>query len=66
MLIRCVVYQKGERLADIEPNEIHTYLGRPDCFVWVALRDPERQRPECDCGERWRLDQQPDGVAEVL
>jgi magnesium transporter len=41
MLIRCVAYQSGEKLADIEPNDIHTYLGRPDCFVWVALFEPD-------------------------
>jgi magnesium transporter len=41
MLIRCVAYQNGEKLADIEPNDIHTYLGRPDCFVWVALFEPD-------------------------
>ena len=21
-------------------DEISTYIGRPDCFVWVALKDP--------------------------
>jgi magnesium transporter len=46
MLIRCVAYQNGERLADIEPNEIHTYLGRPDCFVWVALFEPDSRTLE--------------------
>jgi magnesium transporter len=37
MLISCVAYQNGEKLADIEPNDIHKYIVRPDCFVWVAL-----------------------------
>ena len=44
MLISCVVYQDGKRLAEIESREIHEYLSRPKCFVWVALRDP--QAPE--------------------
>jgi magnesium transporter len=39
MLINCVAYQDGKRLAEISPNEIHSYVSRPDCFVWVALRD---------------------------
>jgi magnesium transporter len=41
MLIRCVVYQKGQKLADIEPQHIHEYVAKPDCFVWVALSDPD-------------------------
>ena len=39
MLITCVAYQDGKRLAEITPREIHDYVNRPDCFVWVALRD---------------------------
>ncbi|MBA4109119.1 MAG: magnesium and cobalt transport protein CorA [Leptothrix sp. (in: Bacteria)] len=39
MLINCVAYQDGKRLADIEPDAISDYLARPDCFVWIALRD---------------------------
>jgi magnesium transporter len=42
MLINCVAYQDGKRLAEIQPDEIHRYLALPGCFVWVALldRDP--------------------------
>jgi magnesium transporter len=40
MLINCVAYQEGRKLADIELEEIHAYVARPDCFVWVALADP--------------------------
>jgi magnesium transporter len=40
MLINCVAYQEGRKLADIDKREISTYLQRPDCFVWVALKDP--------------------------
>src|SRR5260221_12472522 len=39
MLINCVAYQDGTKLADIEIDAIDDYLGRPGCFVWVALRD---------------------------
>lgn len=39
MLINCVAYQEGKKLADIDVEDIRNYLGRPDCFVWVALRD---------------------------
>jgi magnesium transporter len=40
MLINCVVYQNGKRLADIPKEEISEYVGRPECFVWVALFNP--------------------------
>jgi magnesium transporter len=39
MLVNCVAYQDGRKLADIEKGEIHDYLARPGCFVWVALKD---------------------------
>jgi magnesium transporter len=39
MLVNCVAYQDGKRLGEITPREIHEYVSRPDCFVWVALRD---------------------------
>jgi magnesium transporter len=39
MLINCVVYQHGRKLADIDVDDIAAWLGKPDCFVWVALRD---------------------------
>lgn len=39
MLINCVAYQDGVKLSDLSVEEISDYLGRPDCFVWVALRD---------------------------
>jgi magnesium transporter len=39
MLVNCVAYQDGRRVADIEPTEISDYLKRPGCFVWVALKD---------------------------
>ena len=39
MLVNCVAYQEGKKLADIEQSRIREYLARPGCFVWVALRD---------------------------
>src|ERR1041384_3292210 len=53
MLINCVVYQEGRKLADIDFREIHSYLARPGCFVWVALKDAtdaelEQMREEFD------------------
>ena len=38
MLINCVAYQDGQKLADIKVEEISDYVQRPECFVWVALR----------------------------
>jgi magnesium transporter len=40
MLVSCAVYQDGKKLRDIKPEEIGQYVGRPECFVWVALKDP--------------------------
>ena len=40
MLARCTAYQDGRKLEDIQPDEIHKYVDRPECFVWVALVDP--------------------------
>jgi len=41
MLVNCVAYQDGKKLADIDKREISNYVSRPDCFVWVALKDPD-------------------------
>jgi len=40
MLINCVVYQDGRKIAEIATDQIHEYLGRPKTFVWVAVHDP--------------------------
>jgi len=40
MLINCIAYQNGKKLSDIAVPDISNYLDRPDCFVWVALKDP--------------------------
>jgi magnesium transporter len=39
MLINCVAYEDGRKLADLSVEDISDYLQRPGCFVWVALRD---------------------------
>ena len=39
MLINCVAYLDGAKLADIPVSAISDHLARPGCFVWVALRD---------------------------
>jgi magnesium transporter len=41
MLISCVVYENGRKIAEIATSQIHEYLNRPQCFVWVALHDPD-------------------------
>jgi len=41
VLVNCVAYQKGVKLADIPLSEISDYVIRPECFVWVAVLDPE-------------------------
>jgi len=40
MLINCVVYQDGKKIAEIAADQIHEYLRRPKTFVWVAVQDP--------------------------
>jgi magnesium transporter len=39
MLVNCVAYRDGKRIADIEPPQISDYLKQPGTFVWVALKD---------------------------
>jgi len=46
MLVNCVVYESGKKIADIPKEEIHLHLGKPGRFVWVALRDPTVQELE--------------------
>jgi magnesium transporter len=43
MLINCVAYEGGKKLADIQPSDIHNYVCKPECFVWVALFEPTRE-----------------------
>jgi magnesium transporter len=46
MLVNCVVYEDGKKVADIPKDEIHLHLGKPGRFVWVALRDPDPEEIE--------------------
>ncbi|MBV7462925.1 MULTISPECIES: magnesium/cobalt transporter CorA [unclassified Acidovorax] len=39
MLINCVAYENGAKLADIPVADISEYIIRPGCFVWVALAE---------------------------
>jgi magnesium transporter len=41
MLINCVAYQDGKKLADIPVEDISEYVEKPETFVWVALRDAQ-------------------------
>lgn len=41
MLINCVAYHDGKKLADISIEEIPQYTAQPEAIVWVALKDPE-------------------------
>jgi magnesium transporter len=41
MLVNCVAYENGEKVADIPLEQIHTYLTGRGSFVWVALKDPD-------------------------
>ena len=46
MLVNCVAYQDGRKLAEIRKEEISEYVKRPDAFVWVALKDPTPEELE--------------------
>jgi magnesium transporter len=46
MLINCIAYQDGRKLADIQPSEIQSFVSRPECFVWVALFEPSKEELE--------------------
>jgi len=41
MLINCVAYRDGKRVAEIHKEEISDYLRQAGTFVWVAMKDPE-------------------------
>jgi magnesium transporter len=46
MIVNCAAYQDGRKLGDIRVEEISDYLKRPECFVWVALKDPSNEELE--------------------
>jgi magnesium transporter len=41
MLVNCVAYQEGRRLGTIDIEDVSEYVKKPDCFVWVALKDAQ-------------------------
>jgi len=41
MLVNCVAYENGEKVADIPLSDIHSHLKGAGSFVWVALKDPD-------------------------
>jgi magnesium transporter len=42
VLVNCVAYRRGQKVADIPISEIRAQLSDPSCFVWVALKDPDQ------------------------
>jgi len=41
MLVNSVAYRDGRKVTDVAREDIHTWLARKDCILWVAVRDPE-------------------------
>ncbi len=41
MIVNCVAYGDGRRIADVEINRIGEVLERGDQFVWIGLREPD-------------------------
>lgn len=42
MLVSCVAYENGHKVADIPVVDISEYLHRPNILIWVALFEPTR------------------------
>lgn len=42
-ILNSIVYCDGCRLANVELDRVHEYLGEPDQFVWVALYEPSEE-----------------------
>jgi len=43
MLINCVAYQNGYKIAEMPIDQISEYLAKPEVFVWVALFEPSME-----------------------
>ena len=43
MLLNCVAYTEGTKLADIPVSEVGAHLALPGAMVWVALRDASHE-----------------------
>ncbi len=39
MLVNCVAYENGKKLAEVPAEQVHDYIKRPGVFVWMAVRD---------------------------
>ena len=40
MLVNCVAYENGHKIAEMPIDQISDYLAKPGVFVWVALFEP--------------------------
>lgn len=40
MLVNCVAYKNGHKLADIQVENISDFIQQENCFVWVAYFEP--------------------------
>jgi len=54
MLVSCVAYVDGRKIADIPAADISEYVHRPNCFVWVALFEPTQTELD-EMGEEFAL-----------
>jgi magnesium transporter len=41
MLVNCVAYENGRKVADLPLTDVTDYHKGPGSFLWVALRDPD-------------------------
>lgn len=46
MLVNCVAYRKGHKVADVPLADIRKYLASEDCFIWIAAKDPDKTELE--------------------
>ena len=53
MLINCVAYQNGVKLAEPSVEDISEYLKQPGCMVWVALRKATYEKLDVMQEEFW-------------
>ena len=51
MLVSCVAYEKGRKIADIPVEDISEYMHRPNALVWVALFEPSSAELDEMAGE---------------
>lgn len=39
MLIDCVAYQHGQKIASVSLDEVQSYMKQPDCFIWASFEN---------------------------